>query len=82
LKFDICENFHTIFVQESEEDSSGRAEKADFKEMMEQLKEKFSTTKTRSEKVKVLTVLPRSWSGRKIASEFNTTRHTAAVAKK
>jgi hypothetical protein len=32
LKFDICENFHTIFVQESEEDSSGRAEKADFKE--------------------------------------------------
>ena len=34
-------------------------------EMIEQLKEKFQETKKRSERVQVLTVLPKSWSVRK-----------------
>jgi hypothetical protein len=42
-------------------------EKKDFKEIMEQLKQKFNETDIRSEKVKVLTVLPKSWSRRKVA---------------
>lgn len=50
-------------------------------EMISQLKEKFQMTKNQSEKIRILTVLPMSWSQRKIATEFNTTRHTAAVAK-
>ena len=54
----------------------------DFKEMIFQLKEKFHGTTDRSEKVKILTVLPKSWSERRISSEFETTRHTANVAKK
>lgn len=54
----------------------------DESEMISQLKEKFHETKNQSEKIRILTVLPKSWSQRKIASEFGTTRHTAAVAKK
>lgn len=49
--------------------------------MILQLKEKFHLTKDRSEKIKILTVLPKSWSERKIAEEFETTKHTARVAK-
>ena len=52
-------------------------------EIINQLKEKFKKENiNRSEKIKILTVLPKSWSIRKIASEFNTTRHTASIAKK
>ena len=50
--------------------------------MMEQLKDKFNQTTLRSEKIKILTVVPKSWSQRKLANEFNAPRHTATVAKK
>ena len=50
--------------------------------MMEQLKDKFNQTTLRSEKIKILTVAPKSWSQRKLANEFNAFRHTATVAKK
>jgi hypothetical protein len=52
-------------------------------EMINQLKEKFKNENTkRSEQIQILTILPKSWSIRKMASEFNTTRHTASIAKK
>ena len=56
-------------------------EKKDFNEMIGQLKEKFEQSST-TDQIKILTVLPKSWSQRKIAEEFGTTRHKALVAKK
>lgn len=53
----------------------------DFDEMIFQMKEKFNLTKSRSEKVQILTVLPKSWKVRQIAREFGTSRHTAKLAK-
>lgn len=53
-----------------------------FEEIMFQLKDKFQTETKRSEKVKILTVLPKSWSIRMIASEFQASTHMAQIAKK
>ena len=49
-------------------------------EIIAQLKERFSTAK-RSEKVQILTVLPQSWSIRKIQSEFGAPNFTVRKAK-
>ena len=38
-----------------------------------QLKEKFSATTSRSEQVTILTLLPKSWSLRRVQKEFSTT---------
>ena len=50
--------------------------------MISQLKDKFKESSLNSEQIKILTVLPKSWSERKIAEVFGTTRHKARVAKK
>ena len=50
-------------------------------EMIKQLKQKFHTTTTRSDKVQILTVLPRSWSVRKVQSEFGASNYMAQMAK-
>ena len=42
----------------------------DESEMLEQLKEKFHETKESSVKIQILTVLPKSWSTRRIEREF------------
>ena len=49
-------------------------------EMVRQLKEKFSTAE-RSKKIQILTVLPKSWSIRKIQLEFGTSNFMARKAK-
>lgn len=49
--------------------------------MIEQLKSKYSTASTRSEKVQILSVLPKSWSPSKIQQEFNTTYYLAKQTK-
>ena len=43
---------------------------ADESTMLKQLKEKFYTTDNHSEKVQILTVLPKDWSIRKVQKEF------------
>lgn len=53
----------------------------DFEELLNQLKNKFESVSKRSEKIKILTLLPRSWSVRKTAAEFNATRYMASVAR-
>ena len=68
--------FNYIVLQEGTDD------KKNFKEIIGQLKEKFENTTNSTEQVKILTVLPKSWSQRKIVEEFGTTRHKALVAKK
>ena len=51
-------------------------------EMIQQLKEKFQETKKRSEQVQVLTVLPKSWSVKKIQQEFGVSEYLARQSKK
>ena len=51
-------------------------------EMIKQLKEKFQETKKRSEQVQVLTVLPKSWSLKKIQQEFGVSEYLARQSKK
>ena len=46
------------------------------------LKEKFHSTDERREKLKILTLLPKSWSVRKIAKEFEALIYMARQAKK
>ncbi|CAH0391660.1 unnamed protein product [Bemisia tabaci] len=51
-------------------------------EIISQLKEKFSGSESRSEKLQILTILPKSWTVSKIEKTFNTTNYTARLAKK
>ena len=52
-------------------------------EVIKQLKEKFVSTKSRSERIRILTVLPRSWSMsiRHIMDNFDCTFYQARLAK-
>ena len=54
-----------VMVQDTES-----SDNHDDGEIIKQLKEKFNTTAERSEKVQVLTVLPKSWSMRKVQAKF------------
>ena len=51
-------------------------------EIVEQLKEKFLSCSKTSEKILVLTILPKSWSIRKIEHEFQATSYMVRKAKK
>ena len=51
-------------------------------EMIQQLKEKFRETKRRSEQVQVLTVLPKSWSVKKVQQEFGVSEYLAWQSEK
>ena len=53
-----------------------------YHEMISQLKEKFEMSGKRSEQMQVLTVLPSSWTIRKIQDEFGVTNFMARAAKK
>ena len=61
-------------LSEEREDDEG--------EIIKQLKEKFHCTINKSEKVQILTVLPKSWSIRKIEKEFGAPNFMARKAKK
>ena len=52
----------------------------DGEEIVQQLKEKFNST-TRSERLRIVTVLPKSWSGRKVAMVFGVSRYLSRRAK-
>ena len=54
-----------------------RAPIDDGTEMIQQLKEKLQETKKRSEQVQVLTVLPKSWSLKKVQQEFGVSEYLA-----
>ena len=53
----------------------------DGSEMLQQLKEKFEVTTKKSEKLQVLTVLPKSWSPKQIQQEFGVTLYMARKSK-
>jgi len=49
--------------------------------MINQLKDKFKSCKLRSEKIQVLTVLPKSWTRRKVVEEFQVSEYMVRKAK-
>ena len=51
----------------------------DGEEIVQQFKEKFNST--RSVRLRILTVLPKSWSGHKVAKVFGVSRYLARRAK-
>jgi hypothetical protein len=51
-------------------------------EVIDQLKEKFKSCTKKSDKVLVLTVLPKSWTHKKVAEEFHATDYMVRKAKK
>ena len=51
-------------------------------EIIDQLKEKFKSCSRSGEKVQVLTVLPKSWSAKRVQSEFQATNYMVRKAKK
>ena len=53
----------------------------DGREMIEQINYKFTSTSSRSERLTILTVLPKSWSIAKIMEEFGVTRYMAKSSK-
>lgn len=50
--------------------------------MIQQIKEKFKYTTKNSEKIQLLTILPKSWTVRKMEKEFNVSNFMARKAKK
>ena len=71
---DEIENRHDSECEFPGQDAGG--------EIITQLKEKLHSTDERSEKVKILTVLPKSWCVRKIVKEFGASNYVARQAKK
>lgn len=63
---------HTFISVETTDDGA---------EMIQQLKDKFRSTSQRSEQLQVLTVLPQSWSVKKIQHEFGVTNYMARKSK-
>ena len=55
---------------------------SDESEMIQQLKDKFKSCTKNSEKVHVLTVLPRSWTQKRIREEFNASDYMVRTVKK
>ena len=51
-------------------------------EMVQQLKEKFQSTTKRNEQLQVLTVLPKSWSIKRIQQEFGVSTYMARKSRK
>ena len=65
----------------SEAMSMGRSRENDEGEILQQLKEKFQSTSQNSERVQILTVLPKSWSIHKIQAEFGVSNFMARKVK-
>lgn len=66
-----------IFGLEVDEDMELiKSKAADFDEMISQLKEKFAEPAcSRNDQLRILTVLPKSWSNQKIVDEFGTNKY-------
>ena len=58
------------------------SQQSDESEIIMQLKEKFNSSVKRSEKLRILTVLPKSWSLKKTMQVFGVTKYMAKQAKK
>lgn len=70
-----------IFNVTRDLNNTAEAEVGDKNEMLDQLKNKFIESTDKDLKMKILTVLPQSWSLSKIVKEFKTTSHLAKFSK-
>lgn len=78
------DNIHQYLKQKfltSDDDCEHSDNVGNDNEIIVELKEKFSKVNDFSEKVSILTVVPRSWSVRKIEKEFHCSFHIARKAK-
>ena len=71
----------TIFDEGSDNECSQADDVDDGKQMIEQLKRKFNLATTFPEKYLILSVLPQSWSIRKISEQFQTSFYIARRSK-
>ena len=71
----------SVEISLDEEADSRDYSALDGEEMIEQLKRKFSSSVSRSEKLTILTVLPQRWSLRKTSAVFGVSRYLARRAK-
>ncbi|KAL5468830.1 hypothetical protein EMCRGX_G029952 [Ephydatia muelleri] len=55
---------------------------AEFNEMIHSLKQKFDTSEKFSEKIQILTILPQSWTTRRMEAEFGASYHMAQLSKR
>ena len=62
-------------MEQRDDDDDGRG-------IIEQLKERFTSTISRSERLTILTVLPKRWSVAKVMEEFGVINYMARSAKK
>ena len=69
---EITESMKQSILSEPDDDDS---------KMMRQLKDKFSKTGKRGEQMQILTVLPQSWSLKKIENEFGISNYMARKCK-
>lgn len=77
----ICDSLARILFEIPEHAHANiDAENTDGEEMIRQLKNKFAETDDKDTKVKILSVLPISWSTKKIEREFHTSRRLAQLA--
>lgn len=67
-----------LYIPSEESSNEGAAEE----EVIVQLKEKFKSSNNRSEKIQLLTILPKSWTNKKIEQEFGATNFMVRTAKK
>ena len=74
----ITEAMKGLFIGDT---VASRAQQNDESEIIQQLKEKFKTTTKTSEKLQILTVLPQSWTRKRIQSEFGVSDYMARKCK-
>lgn len=70
-----------VFDISPQTDATNVDERNDGREMVKQLKHAFVESTDRERKIKILSVLPKSWSARKVAREFNVSVHMALRTK-
>lgn len=77
----VCHNIkRSLGVVHESEDLQG--DNQDFLDIIARLKGKYDQNTTRSEKMQILTLLPLSWSARKVALIMDCTEYMAKTAKK
>ena len=61
---------------------SQKNKEVEYDEILTQLKEKHAFSRNANKKIMISTILPKSWSVKRIEEEFQTTRYAAELSKK
>ena len=77
LKKEFCVDSKKCF----ESCEAAKLKANEYDELIHQLKIKFQASENKNEKNQIPTMLPNSWSARKVSNEFNCSKHMATFAK-